>query len=162
MLDRIWKIALIIGVVAGLGAILLSIFSGTHLQWNTSGGGGNIDLRIGTGNGWSTGFLGSVAILCLLLGCAFFAVSRQSDATAGGATFLAFLQKLTKSKKDCWLGGVCGGLGVHSPVPSWVWRLIFLVLGFAFGTGVAAYVILWICLPEDGAAKSPPAETPKP
>lgn len=162
MIDRIWKIALTAGVAAGVCAILLSIFSGTHLHWSTSESGGNIDIRIGTGSGWSTGFLGSLAIVCLLLGGAAFAATRPSGASAGGASFLTFLQKLTKSDADCWLGGVCGGLGVHSPVPSWVWRLIFLVLAFALGTGVAAYVILWICLPDDRPAGNPPAEAPKP
>ena len=61
----------------------------------------------------------------------------------------AILQKLTKSSEDEWIGGVCGGLGAHTPPPSWVWRVLFLVLLFVFGTGLVLYIILWICLPEE-------------
>ena len=65
---------------------------------------------------------------------------------------LQFLQTLTKSKTDVWLGGVCGGLGAHTPLPSWVWRVLFLVLFFFAGTGGLAYVVLWICLPDEKPA----------
>jgi phage shock protein PspC (stress-responsive transcriptional regulator) len=33
-------------------------------------------------------------------------------------------------------------------LPSWVWRLVFLLLLCCYGTGVLLYVLLWICLPE--------------
>jgi len=62
--------------------------------------------------------------------------------------FAGALRRLTKSKTDEWLGGVCGGLGEHTPLPSWVWRLVFLLLLFCYGTGVLLYIALWICLPE--------------
>ena len=39
-----------------------------------------------------------------------------------------WLQELTKSDTDKWIGGVCGGLGQHSPLPSWVWRFMFAFL----------------------------------
>ncbi len=64
-----------------------------------------------------------------------------------------WLQNLTKSDTDKWIGGVCGGLGDHTALPSWVWRLVFLLLLFCYGTGALLYVLLWICLPE------PPKET---
>jgi len=54
---------------------------------------------------------------------------------------------LRKSAGDRMLGGVCGGLGENTPAPSWVWRVVFLVLLFGYGTGVVAYIILWICMP---------------
>jgi phage shock protein C len=44
-----------------------------------------------------------------------------------------WLQELTKSDTDKWIGGVCGGLGQHSPLPSWVWRFLFSVLFLFFG-----------------------------
>ena len=159
MIDRTWKIAITIGLTAAVFAIVLSIFSGTNLHWDTSDGGGEFAIRIGSGNGFVTGLLGSVAIICLLLGAGFLAATQQSNPATNMNTtpqknsFLTFLQNLTKSETDYWLGGVCGGLGAHTPVPSWVWRLVFLILVFCAGTGVLAYIVLWICLPEE---KKPP------
>ena len=66
---------------------------------------------------------------------------------------IQFLRTLTKSKSDVWLGGVCGGLGFHTPLPSWVWRILFLVLFFCLGTGGIAYLVLWICLPDEQPGK---------
>ena len=57
------------------------------------------------------------------------------------------LRNLRKSTKDRSLSGVCGGLGEHTPVPSWIWRAIFLLLLFAGGVGLIAYIILAICMP---------------
>jgi phage shock protein PspC (stress-responsive transcriptional regulator) len=159
MIDRTWKIAIAVGLTAALCAIVLSFFSGTNLHWNTGDGGGNFEIRVGIGNGFSTGLLGSIAIICLLLGAAFLAATQQPKPATDLNTspqknsFLTFLQTLTKSETDYWLGGVCGGLGAHTPVPSWVWRVIFLILILCMGTGVLAYVVLWICLPEE---KKPP------
>ena len=58
------------------------------------------------------------------------------------------MRRLTKSTHDAWLGGVCGGLGEHTALPSWVWRLAFLLALFCYGTGGLFYLLLWICLPE--------------
>lgn len=65
---------------------------------------------------------------------------------------LKFLQTLTKSKSEVWIGGVCGGLGNHTPLPSWVWRLLFIVRFFCVGTRGLAYIVLWICLPDEKPA----------
>jgi phage shock protein C len=43
-----------------------------------------------------------------------------------------WLQNLTKSDSDKWIGGVCGGLGESSPIPSWTWRLLFVMLLICF------------------------------
>ena len=58
-----------------------------------------------------------------------------------------WLQTLTKSDRDRWIGGVCGGLGEHTPVPSWTWRLLFVFLLFFMGTGLLLYILLWIFVP---------------
>jgi phage shock protein PspC (stress-responsive transcriptional regulator) len=72
-------------------------------------------------------------------------------------SFVSNLRNLSKSKTDCVIGGVCGGLGTYTPIPAWMWRAAFLVALLVFGTGGLAYVILWIALPEDNAG--PPATT---
>lgn len=59
-----------------------------------------------------------------------------------------WLRNLTKSNNDCWIGGVCGGLGESSPLPSWTWRLLFTVLFIFYGTGLLIYILLWIFMPS--------------
>ena len=46
------------------------------------------------------------------------------------------------------VGGVLAGLGHYFGIDK-VWlRIFFLILFFAWGTGVLAYIILWIVMPE--------------
>jgi phage shock protein PspC (stress-responsive transcriptional regulator) len=59
-----------------------------------------------------------------------------------------WLQAFTKSDKDRWLGGICGGLGESTPLPSWVWRLMFvLIFAITYGMGFFIYILLWIFVP---------------
>lgn len=55
---------------------------------------------------------------------------------------------LKKSAIDSKLAGVCGGFGEYTPLPSWMWRAIFLVSLFIGGLGLITYLILWICMPS--------------
>jgi phage shock protein PspC (stress-responsive transcriptional regulator) len=73
-------------------------------------------------------------------------------------SFGSSLRNLSKSKSDCVIGGVCGGLGAHTPIPAWIWRAAFLAALLFLGSGGMVYIILWIALPEeksgDGNASS--------
>jgi phage shock protein PspC (stress-responsive transcriptional regulator) len=71
-------------------------------------------------------------------------------------SFASALRNLSKSKTDCVIGGVCGGLGAHTPIPAWIWRAGFLVALLCFGGGGLLYIILWIALPEE--KPTPPAD----
>src|SRR5262245_4910206 len=59
------------------------------------------------------------------------------------------LKRFTRSSRDKWLGGVCGGLGQHTPVPSWAWRVGFCLLLIGGGIGLLPYILLWIFVPSD-------------
>ena len=59
------------------------------------------------------------------------------------------LHQLRKSSTDRQLDGICGGLGEHTPVPGWMWRVAFVALCFAGGAGVVAYVLMWAFVPAD-------------
>ncbi len=59
-----------------------------------------------------------------------------------------FLQTFALSETDRWIGGVCGGLGEHTPIPAWMWRLLFTLLVLCFGTGILMYILLWIFVPR--------------
>jgi len=59
-----------------------------------------------------------------------------------------WLQNFTKSEKDSWIGGICGGLGEYTPLPSWEWRLLFvLFVAITYGMGLFIYILLWIFVP---------------
>ena len=47
------------------------------------------------------------------------------------------------------IGGVAGGLGEYFDIDSTLVRIIFVVSLFLGGTGVLAYIILWIVVPEE-------------
>ena len=59
------------------------------------------------------------------------------------------LHALRRSRSDRWIGGVCGGLAPATGLPSWLWRLIFVALAVCGGTGLIAYLLLWILLPQE-------------
>jgi len=47
------------------------------------------------------------------------------------------------------IGGVAGGLGEYFDIDSTLVRVIFVVSLFLGGSGVLAYIILWIVVPEE-------------
>jgi phage shock protein C len=57
------------------------------------------------------------------------------------------LQQLKRSYFDKWIGGVCGGLAEMTSVPSWAWRIFFVLSVLLNGLGLAVYLLLWIFVP---------------
>ena len=89
----------------------------------------------------------SLGSIVFLLGLIFVAIIASSALNALDKVALGtMLRNLRKSDKDRNISGVCGGLGEHTPVPSWIWRALFLVMLFS-GAGLIAYIILAICMP---------------
>jgi phage shock protein C len=163
MSDRNSRILLAVGAVTGFFALALAFLGGSHFQWTSSNESNNFDVRVGTEASFPVFALTTISITSLVLGAAFLSLSIPSKATDAGsnqadgatppkaarpASFVEFVQNLTKSKKDVWIGGVCGGLGEHTPIPSWVWRALFAIMILGYGVGLAAYIILWIFVPE--------------
>ena len=72
----------------------------------------------------------------------------------------SFLHRLSRSATDRVIGGVCGGLGAHTGLPSWAWRVIFCISVFYFGIGLVFYVLLWIFIPAAATAPAPPPTPP--
>ena len=66
-----------------------------------------------------------------------------------------WLKNLRRSSQDSCLGGVCGGLGEHTPIPAWVWRIIWVILTFCYGVGLLLYILCWIFMPKEPAACAP-------
>jgi len=63
-------------------------------------------------------------------------------------------KSLVRSKNDRWLGGVCVGLGRYFDLNPAIYRIAFVVLTLAGGTGVLLYLAAWLVIPEEGAADS--------
>jgi phage shock protein C len=61
-------------------------------------------------------------------------------------------RKLYRSKEDRKIAGVCGGLGEYFDIDPTIIRLIWLAMLFAVGSGVLAYIIAWIIVPEKTVA----------
>ena len=58
-------------------------------------------------------------------------------------------KKLTRSKDDRWLAGVCGGLGEYFGVDGTLVRVLFILFSFVVGGSILIYIILWIVMPEE-------------
>ena len=57
-------------------------------------------------------------------------------------------KKLYRSTKDKMLGGVAGGIAEYFDIDSTLIRVLFILVVFFGGTGIIAYIILWIVVPE--------------
>lgn len=75
----------------------------------------------------------------------------QTQAANGAppAPAVQAVNSLRRARIDRWLGGVCGGIARMTGLDSWIWRLIFVMLFLAFGSGVFLYILLWIFVPEE-------------
>jgi phage shock protein PspC (stress-responsive transcriptional regulator) len=74
-------------------------------------------------------------------------VLQGAPLSSSPASHPSFLHRLVRSRTDRVIGGVCGGLGKHTDLPSWAWRVIFCVISLYFGAGLLFYLLLWIFLP---------------
>ena len=72
---------------------------------------------------------------------------------ATASTPNAFLHRLTRSTTDHIIGGVCGGLGAHTNLPSWAWRVLFCIAVLYFGIGLLLYLLLWVFVPTTSVQK---------
>jgi phage shock protein C len=58
-------------------------------------------------------------------------------------------KKLYRSSKDRMIGGIAAGLAEYFNIDPTLVRVLFVVTLFLGGTGVLAYIILWIIVPEE-------------
>lgn len=58
-------------------------------------------------------------------------------------------KKLYRSRINSMIGGVCGGLGEYLNVDPTIMRLVAVLLVFANGIGLLAYIIAWIIIPRN-------------
>ena len=83
------------------------------------------------------------------------AKKRLLEGTPDEPGSMSTLRRLRRSINDRWIGGVCGGLGELSGVPSWSWRILFVLSAFLHGLGLLMYILLWIFVPAQVVAPQP-------
>ena len=58
------------------------------------------------------------------------------------------MKTLYRSKKDKFLGGVCGGMGKYFNIDSNIVRLIWVLVGCS-GLGLVLYLVAYCIVPEE-------------
>jgi phage shock protein PspC (stress-responsive transcriptional regulator) len=59
-------------------------------------------------------------------------------------------RRLTRPREGRWLGGVSAGLGAYFDLSPAIYRIAFIVLALAGGTGVLLYIAAWLVIPDEG------------
>jgi phage shock protein C len=67
-------------------------------------------------------------------------------------------ERLTRSKSDKMIAGICGGLAAYVGIDSVLVRALFFILILASGIGFPIYLILWFIMPSEESVGRPNAE----
>jgi len=70
-------------------------------------------------------------------------------------------KRFYRSRSDRMIAGVCGGLAQCFGIDSTIVRLIFVLLIFATGLGILAYIIMVIIVPLESSEATEPKDTVK-
>ena len=63
------------------------------------------------------------------------------------------MKKLTRSRDDKWVGGVCGGIATYTGLdPTLIRILVAVGTVLGFGSLIVAYIVAWILIPADQPA----------
>ena len=65
-------------------------------------------------------------------------------------------RRLTRSRSDRMIGGVCGGIAEYFDIDPTLVRVLWVVITLMGGAGILAYLILWVVVPLD-TGMTPPA-----
>ena len=57
-------------------------------------------------------------------------------------------RRLTRSRRDRKIAGVCGGLAEYSGIDATLIRILFVIIALAGGGGLLIYLALWLILPK--------------
>lgn len=68
-------------------------------------------------------------------------------------------KKLTRSRSDKKIAGVCGGFAEYFDMDATLMRLLWLALILIGGWGLIAYIVAWIVMPEEPALQAVPTTT---
>src|SRR5205823_14326564 len=63
-------------------------------------------------------------------------------------------RRLSRPRDGRWLGGVSAALGAYFDLSPTIYRVAFVALALAGGTGILLYLAAWLVIPEEGAGDS--------
>jgi phage shock protein C len=88
--------------------------------------------------------IGPDAVFCQYCG------ARQAGASTAQTLYAApYAKKLRRSRADKKIAGVCAGVANYLDVDTTLVRVLWLLCVLLGGTGVLAYVVGWILIPEE-------------
>lgn len=67
-------------------------------------------------------------------------------------------RRLTRPKDGRYIGGVAAGLGAYFDLSPAIYRIAFVALALAGGTGIVLYLAAWAVIPEEGRDESVASE----
>jgi phage shock protein C len=85
-----------------------------------------------------------------------------SAVSARAASEPLFHKKLTRSKSDRKIAGVCDGFAQYLELDPTLVRLVWLLTALFIGWGFLAYLIAWIVMPDAPATEEIMARSPEP
>ncbi|MBI4302376.1 MAG: PspC domain-containing protein [Chloroflexi bacterium] len=68
------------------------------------------------------------------------------------------MKRLYRSETERMVAGICGGLAEYFDIDPVLVRLAFVLLAFASGIGIIAYLVLWLIMPPHSKVGISPAE----
>jgi phage shock protein C len=68
--------------------------------------------------------------------------------------------RLTRSRTDRTIAGVCGGFAAYSGIDANIVRLLMVLLAVFGGGGVVLYLVAWVIVPEEQAGELPGSGRP--
>ncbi len=71
-------------------------------------------------------------------------------------------KKLTRSRRDRKIAGVCGGIAEYLDVDPTLTRLVWVMIALFGGWGLIGYLIAWIIVPEEPLTQAAPLSVPSP
>ena len=63
--------------------------------------------------------------------------------------------RLMRSRKDSWLGGVCGGIAQRYGWDATIIRVLFVASVLLPGPQMLLYLVLWLVIPREPATQAP-------
>lgn len=127
-------------IVAGVLVLAVVFFGGS--TWRT----GNHVFTLSAGY-----FIGIPQLLIVgFIGYWFGKAKSAGDLAPDedAPSFTDRVRAVKKSDDGKRISGVCAGLGEHTPVPAWIWRVLFILFALASGFGLFAYLVLAFAMPE--------------